>query len=68
MEPWCELCKSHHHPRQAHRFGVAEDPPGSDKHEVVNSPVGVAGKKQRWSRDKYNAYQREYMRRRRALP
>ena len=40
----------------------------SEERVVLGAPgaaVGV-GRKQRWARDKYNAYQREYMRKRRA--
>lgn len=38
-------------------------------HDGVECGVGGGGRgvKQRWSRESYNAYQREYMRRRRAL-
>ena len=52
----CEICGEVHHQRQAHRF--TERPP------AVSPPIpgGVA------ARPKFdrNAYQREYMRRRRA--
>ena len=50
--------------------GKTEQSQGQDRGaavEVVHSEpeVGMPGRKQRWSRDAYNAYQREYMRRRR---
>jgi hypothetical protein len=39
---------------------------GCDSHGERAGGGGVASKKQRWPRDKYNAYQRDYMKRRRA--
>lgn len=42
---------------------AAEPAPGVQQ-SAVRKPVGVVPK-QRWDREKYNAYQREYMRKRR---
>ena len=67
MEDICGICGARHHPRQAHRFGVVEDRPSTREQPVVTGPVGPTGKKQRWSREAYNAYQRDYMRRRRSV-
>ena len=58
----CEVCGGPEHPEwKAHVFAsnavVASNASASNK-------VGV---KQRWSREAYNAYQREYMRKRRKV-
>jgi len=46
---------------QDDRNGVLDEGAG-------NKAVQVAPVKQRWSREKYNAYQREYMRKKRGRP
>ena len=78
---WCGECGKSYWPRQAwtHEevegvFKCTGKPRGQNKpeeFEVLAAPISeperkVSPKKQRWSREAYNAYQREYMRKRRA--
>lgn len=78
----CEICGARHHPRQAHRFSsqplvTPASNTASNKSEssaakdvgaevVARAAKEIAKLKQRWDRGKYNEYQRELMRVRRA--
>jgi hypothetical protein len=46
--------------------GAVQRGPGTDQGLSGEYSGVAAGRKQRWSKDAYNAYQREYMRKRRA--
>ena len=81
MFPVCVVCKANHHPRQAHRFATNTVRLTVDELPMLDA-VGLAadgsiplteGKlsistrtANRRERGAYNAYQREYMRKRRA--
>ena len=59
-EPFCEICETHHHPRQAHRFGPAINnvTPAAP---AINIAINERTPNRR-SREKYNGYMRDYMR------
>lgn len=79
-KPLCDICGSRHESYQAHVF-ASNTASNKESHAsnrvagdvVRRSDVVVASggsldqgvKKQRWSRESYNAYQREYMRKKR---
>ena len=69
----CEVCGADAHPPwKAHVFAskasnATATQVASNELETAVEPQARPGKpKQRWNREAYNAYQREYMKRRRA--
>lgn len=60
----CELCGTRHESYQGHVF--ASNAVVASNEFASNTMVARVGVKQRWSRAAYNAYQREYMRKKRA--
>jgi hypothetical protein len=73
QDPVCEVCKSRHHPRQSHRFATNAAPAATNRVvSATNKGPSATNKKavsrtpNRRDRDSYNAYQRDYMRRKRA--
>lgn len=67
--PKCRLCGKEHWLNEPHAFEVEirptemGTPERQDRSDVVAQ--NKVDTKQRWSREAYNAYQREYMRKRR---
>lgn len=78
MKPVCGVCGNRHEGYQAHVFSSNSAAPPSNKVVLAsnstsntlvstsNDAAATSNKKQGWDREKYNAYQREYMRKRRA--
>lgn len=76
--PRCRVCQEEHWPREAHVFPAAPSSATSEEAErgasnppqadgaASNGASNARGPKQRWERAKYNAYQRDLMRARRA--
>jgi hypothetical protein len=66
QDPVCEVCKSRHHPRQSHRFAPNAVVPATNKGPSATNKKAVSRTLNRRDRDSYNAYQRDYMRRKRS--
>jgi len=62
--PLCRICGSKHYGMD-HRFKDEIVEPASNDVLVASNIEPIASNKQRWSREKYNEYQKEYMKRRR---